>query len=439
MIFARCKSGVAGIVLTAMTFLVGANETFAQESSPYFQLYDDSMERVFKVGLANSLSGELRGHGTAFVLSESGFLATAFHVVSDAALHEDADRSGSKPSVYIIRKGARIEAEIWAVDPRADVAILRVPLRLPRPWPLSSGAPRKGEALFAIGFPGVAEYSIIQGQFQSGKVSHVSPLYQASLSIEAGMSGGPVLNAKNEVIGMSVARSRNFGSEQALLGQSQAIANLLSVASKRKQPSSDESLLEEISQAIWRLQDQRAEILKSTFEKRSEFYSYMISGSGNHPDVICGESERNDREKKPIHYRECFFKLSSGDEHVSFKLLYQVFEPKVNQFKSAYHSGDLLNINNEMRKQPAKYSSLVCEEDLHIHRADQSWVVSICSRSSRRFSDMLHTVVRVASLDFKRPALVARLELAGFSQKNMKELVLRFIDLGKASTIRGGQ
>ena len=122
---------------------------------------------------------------------------------------------------------------------------------------------------------------------------------------------------------------------------------------------------------------------------------------------------------------------------MNFRFVFRSFDVKENQFKSAYQSGWLINSDTKLVSQPTRYGRLVCEPDLHLRRESHSWVISICSRSNKRFSDMVQTVVRMASLDFTRPALVGQFELAGFSEKNTKELVLKFLDVSASGKDRG--
>ncbi len=143
-----------------------------------------------------------RASGTAFAMARSSdggtYLLTNEHVVEDV-------RTGG--SVRLSREGTRRTATLQAVNPRGDVALLRVsrPLPLLR---LATAPPVAGEPIVVVGAPVGLEDTVT-----SGVVSKIRPIQgrlqryiQFDAAINPGNSGGPVLDAGGRVVGLATAK-----------------------------------------------------------------------------------------------------------------------------------------------------------------------------------------------------------------------------------------
>ncbi len=150
-----------------------------------------------------------RGAGSGFIYDAAGYILTNHHVI------EDADRITVKLS-----DGRNLRATVVGADPATDIALLKVEAsdKLPSaPLGDSSGL-RVGEWVCAIGNPLAYEHTVTVGV-----VSYIGrKLFDASLdnyiqtdaAINFGNSGGPLINARGEVIGINSAiswRASNIG------------------------------------------------------------------------------------------------------------------------------------------------------------------------------------------------------------------------------------
>ncbi|HYF25357.1 MAG TPA: trypsin-like peptidase domain-containing protein [Baekduia sp.] len=164
---------------------------------------------VIAAGL-ESARGEGSGLGSGFVVSERGEVATNAHVVTsgEGAKLERAER------VYVrFSSGDQVSARIVGIDPFADVALLKVDpkgLRL-RPLRLAaSRTPDVGEPVAAIGSPFGEERSLSIGvvsatdrDIESLTGFRTGGAIQTDAAINSGNSGGPLLNARGEVLGIN--------------------------------------------------------------------------------------------------------------------------------------------------------------------------------------------------------------------------------------------
>ncbi len=143
-----------------------------------------------------------RGSGSGFIIDPTGEILTNQHVV------EDAERVTVKLS-----DGRSFRARIVGADPDTDVALLKIDgvEKLPTAALGDSDTLRVGEWVCAIGNPLAYEHTVTVGV-----VSYLGrKLFDASLdnyiqtdaAINFGNSGGPLINARGEVVGISAAIS----------------------------------------------------------------------------------------------------------------------------------------------------------------------------------------------------------------------------------------
>jgi serine protease Do len=149
------------------------------------------------------------GAGSGFIIEPDGHILTNHHVV------ERADRITVKLS-----DGRTLRARVVGADPATDIALIKVEAGGPLPVARlgDSGTLRVGEWVCAIGNPLAFEHTVTVGV-----VSYIGrKLFDASLddyiqtdaAINFGNSGGPLINARGEVIGINAAiswRASNIG------------------------------------------------------------------------------------------------------------------------------------------------------------------------------------------------------------------------------------
>jgi len=138
-----------------------------------------------------------RGLGSGFVAwtdGDASYLITANHVVA-----------GQLGSVAISRKGGSWSGEIAAVDPKHDLALIRMNGKPAGAAPLwqhpRALLPRTGDQLLLLGSP----YGLY-GTVTTGIVSRVtSSAIQTDAAANPGNSGGPALDKQGHVVGVLVA------------------------------------------------------------------------------------------------------------------------------------------------------------------------------------------------------------------------------------------
>jgi serine protease Do len=136
--------------------------------------------------------------GSGFFIDGAGTIVTAAHVVADAE------------HVVVRMADQRVlEAEVVDQDSDLDVAVLRVrgaDMKVPAFG--RSAASRPGDWVLAVGEPFGLARSVAAG-IVSGRARHFvedneGMFIQSDVSLNPGNSGGPLLNANGEIIGMNL-------------------------------------------------------------------------------------------------------------------------------------------------------------------------------------------------------------------------------------------
>jgi S1-C subfamily serine protease len=147
-------------------------------------------------------SQEGQALGSGFVIDKLGHVITNFHVV-DGASEVFVNFSGND----------RMKAELVGTDPSTDIAVLKIDAnqRALTPLPLAdSESVRVGDPVVAIGNPFGLDRTVTAGIVSALQRQIVAPngylidkVIQTDAAINRGNSGGPLLNARGEVIGVN--------------------------------------------------------------------------------------------------------------------------------------------------------------------------------------------------------------------------------------------
>lgn len=135
------------------------------------------------------------GSGTAW--SEDGLIVTNHHVVP-----------GDFATV-VLHEGSEHEATVEAREPDHDLALLRVNAKLTPAVAGDSHAVRPGSLVFAIGNPwgqrGTLTSGIVlaRGPATDENAVRIADVIRADLTLAPGNSGGPMVNALGEVVGIN--------------------------------------------------------------------------------------------------------------------------------------------------------------------------------------------------------------------------------------------
>jgi len=167
-------------------------------------LYAKISPSVVSITVDRLIRGELEewSGGSGFVIADTGYIATNYHVV------EGGDRVAVK-----FFDGTIVRAEVVGTDPDSDIAVLSVDLPAERLRPVTFADSDKvlvGQSAVAIGSPFGQDWTLTKGiisalnrEITSLGGFNIGAVIQTDTAINPGNSGGPLLNLDGEVIGVN--------------------------------------------------------------------------------------------------------------------------------------------------------------------------------------------------------------------------------------------
>lgn len=182
---------------------VGALMSVAEERGealPGTEIYQKVLPSIVSVTALGKSSGS---SGSGVVLSADGYIITNYHVIA----------GNEKAWVTPLTTGLRSEARLVGYDEQLDIAVLKITADGLVPAQFgSSRVLEVGETVYAIGNP----MGYLYGTMTSGIVSAVNrtinlqgysmDLIQTSAALNSGNSGGALVNAYGQVVGITVAK-----------------------------------------------------------------------------------------------------------------------------------------------------------------------------------------------------------------------------------------
>ncbi|MGM9425022.1 Do family serine endopeptidase [Hydrogenophaga sp. MI9] len=161
-------------------------------------------------GQGGTVEQPVRGQGSGFIVSSDGLILTNAHVVRDA----------SEVTVKLTDR-REFQAKVLGADPKTDVAVLRIEAKGLPTLPMGSAkALRAGEWVLAIGSPYGFENSVTAGVVSAkGRAlpdDSMVPFIQTDVAVNPGNSGGPLFNARGEVVGINSQIYSQSGGYQGL-------------------------------------------------------------------------------------------------------------------------------------------------------------------------------------------------------------------------------
>jgi serine protease Do len=165
----------------------------------------DAIVQGIKNGKKKVVYAPANLEGSAFAINNKGFIITSYHTVKDA------------DSIFIQNKETeRNLTRLVMFDPRLDLAVLKIENQeLVKSWQVPFVIKVKptdvGEKVFTLGYP---RNEMVYGEGALSSLSgyrNDTSMYQVSIPVNPGNSGGPLLDEQGNVIG--VIRGKIAGAE----------------------------------------------------------------------------------------------------------------------------------------------------------------------------------------------------------------------------------
>jgi serine protease Do len=160
----------------------------------FTQVIDEFVQRVMPSLVV--VRGHRFGAGSGIVWEAAGLILTNNHVV------------GRRNPVVILQDNREYESRLLARDPDVDLALLSIDATGLTPLSTAPASPRVGEMVFAFGHPWGQRNTVTRGIVSAlvtaqNRRGEKLPVVRSDVPLAPGNSGGPLVNAKGEVVGIN--------------------------------------------------------------------------------------------------------------------------------------------------------------------------------------------------------------------------------------------
>ena len=364
-------------------------------------------------------------HGTGFAVQEGGVFITNYHVVAEKVQHP-----GKYRLEYRTADGETGAISVLAVDVRHDLALVRATGYTPAPLNLQPSQAVKGDRAYSVGFPLDVGLTITEG-ISNGKVDDsFEPRIHYSGAINAGMSGGPALNAAGEVIGINVSGYRF----EQLVSFLVPIVHAQALCDKPLDPELEPELKKE---AAAQMRAHSAELLRALGgPMQTQVTAGYSLPAKLAPFINCNASGHpvTDDPVQTVQIR-CLAKaglyvqhgLYSGDLKYSH---YVLTTDKLDAWRFANRLSALTHAvgNHGSLRHVGPYA---CEDRIvGLKGFDASLLV--CTRRYRKFEGLYDFTVRVSSLNGSKHGFASHLDMYGLEFEPGMQFIRRYVEAMEA-------
>ncbi len=202
----RHGAAVVNISVSGMKKVAGQGIPGLDPDDPFYEFF----KRFAVPGGQGQREMPMRGQGSGFIVDPDGIILTNAHVVQDA-----------KDVTVKLTDRREFQARVLGTDPKTDVAVLKIDATHLPVVPLGSARDLQvGEWVLAIGSPFGFENSVTAGVVSAKGRSlpddSYVPFIQTDVAVNPGNSGGPLFDARGEVVGINSQIFSRTGGYQGL-------------------------------------------------------------------------------------------------------------------------------------------------------------------------------------------------------------------------------
>jgi hypothetical protein len=416
-------------VYFSLVFILLSHTALAAEQAEV--IFAQLTPSLYQIKLIDKASGEKSSIGSGFQISSDGIIATNYHVISSYARHPEKYRME-----YLDHNGQTGNLTLQSVDVINDLALVKRKITVSIPFfTLAKTPPVKGEKLFALGNPHDLGMIVVPGTYNGLKKESFNERIHFTGSINSGMSGGPVVNKDEQVVGINVATS---GNQIGFLVPHQKLVNLF----QQYQLNPPTDIQAQIAEQLLLNQDKlMASLLSSTWQDK-ELAGKALIPIIDVPFIRCWGDSNADKQDALIlaAIANCSLDentyLSSHFFTSSIEIEFRYMQSKNLSDSKFYHlyQQQISRAGAGNRASREDVSEFQCHHDLVIPQSTANSEQSInnksifCTRAYKDFRGLYDVLYLSASVDKNQQALVSHFTLAGVNQENAMAFTSKFME-----------
>ncbi|MDQ1363581.1 MAG: Serine protease [Pseudomonadota bacterium] len=412
------------LMAPAMTVAGDAASTGAVTASVSAEdIYRDLQDRIFQVQVIDIASNKKMTIGTGFRVSADGLIATNYHVVAEYLHAPEKYRVE-----YLAQDGSSGIVKLRDIDVIHDLAVVQAQLPGETFLELTSRSLAKGARIYAIGNPHDLGMSIVEGNYNGLLEKSLYEKILFSGALNPGMSGGPALNRRGEVIGINVSTA---GNELSFLVPVHYLRSLL--AEVEKAAGQEIDLTQRIAQQLTASQQRTMTQLLRAKWKTMRLGDAEVPAELETYFKCWGQTEN----KPEMLYSHTYSACASQDSiYIS-----DHFETGSLDFRYDLLNTDKLNsmqfYNLYTEKFAEGYSTNQADkEDVGNYRCNtrfvdtgsKTWKAVLCFRAYKKLAGLHDMALSMASLGSDNSGLLVNVNASGLNRENAMALARKFME-----------
>jgi hypothetical protein len=360
-------------------------------------------------------------HGTGFAVKEGGVFVTNYHVVAERVQHP-----GKYRLEYHTADGQTGAITVLAVDVRHDLALVRASGYAPAPLKLQPASAIKGDRAYSVGFPLDVGLTITEGVSNGQVEDSFEPRIHYSGAINAGMSGGPALNAAGEVIGVNVSGYRF----EQLVSFLVPIMHVQALNERSAGTQSDSGLRKDTATQL----HAHAADLLSTLDgaiKTQTVAGYKLPGKLA-PFINCSASG-NPETEDPVQMVQIRCNGKAGlyvqQGHYSGDLKFAHYVLTSDTLDSWRFASRLSSLTLTMGRfgLPRHVGPYACQDRIVGLKGFDAGLL-VCARRYRKFEGLYDFTVRISSLNASKQGFASHLDIHGVAFEPGMKFIRRYVE-----------
>jgi hypothetical protein len=393
-----------------------------QQAQSLFQQYESSL---YQIRIIDVESGNKSAIGSGFQIDNNGTIATNYHVISQYIFYPQKYRIE-----YENAEGKTGALSLKKFDIVNDLAIVKQDDGFTPFLALAKSLPKQGEPIYSLGNPHDLGMIVVPGTFNGIKKNSFYQRIHFTGSINPGMSGGPVLSQRGEIIGVNVATA---GNQIGFLIPLPRLRHLIQREASEAEVSSDYKA--HIQRQLMENQEQLIDTMLNSPWPQAELGPARIPGQVTDMLSCWGSSNNNDPKRlftsvqqrcamgEQIFLHQNFF---SGEIEMEFELLSSI---EVNQqrfynlLQQAINSAQAPN-----RATKLDVSNFQCRQGGFENQHTLEQKAAFCTRAYKEFEGLYDVLYISATVNEKNQSLISHFTLAGVSQESSIKFAKRFME-----------
>jgi serine protease Do len=409
----------------ALSVLVASQNTVPSEGA-----YARLKPSLFTIEIHSGNREAKSSLGSGYLVSSDGLIATNYHVVE--SFIKDPIRNQLRARM----ETSEFPLSLVQFDLVNDIAIVRSAeaASTGKPLALAAKPPSIGERIISFGNPEGLGMSLIEGNANGFATKGVVPRLLLSMPLNSGMSGGPILNARDEVVGTNVSvqwmsNSLSFGVPV------QALRDLLS---RPPLEITKDALQAETNRQIDAFEKKTAIALTSALQTQASGPPLRVGGARSRPlpeAFACWDNRQEfDREGVVKSQYGCDLQFTPALDTVGAIASVQIQIEHFTSARSSYGFYGYLPFHaqshQDVQPRAAGDPDLgppECVSD-RVRIGAETWKTTTCAVAFKASPGFFDIDLVATSLSRPREAIFVSLDFRGFRMKSALDLTRRFIE-----------